>query len=306
MTTARSFVTIGVFDGVHRGHRALLDPLVAEARSADAPPAVVTFEPHPARIVAPAHEPRLLTPGREKLRLLMEAGIERILLVRFDAAFSAMSAREFLERILLVNFPRPKLFVGHDQRFGRGRQAGIDEIRAIASDLGFEVAQVPALTAGGTVVSSTAIRRAVEEADFARAAEGLGRPYSFAGRVVRGAGRGATLGFPTANLDLPREQLLPPRGVYAGWAESEGPRRAAVANLGVRPTFGEDRLVVEVHVLDFAGDLTGRRFAFEPVERIREERKFSGVNELIAAVHRDIEAARSRLAGVPDAAEGPK
>lgn len=302
MTRAHSFVTIGVFDGVHRGHLALLEPLVAEAREAGALPAVVTFEPHPARVVAPDHEPRLLTPGPEKLRLLMEAGIERVLLVRFDRAFSLLSAREFLERRLLVHFPRLKLLLGHDQRFGRGREAGIDEIRALAADLGFEVVVAPPLRVDGAVVSSTRIRHAVEQADLESAARALGRPFALAGRVVRGAARGARLGFPTANLQVPSEQLLPPRGVYASWGEADGVRHPAVANIGVRPTFGEDRLTIEAHLLGFSGDLIGRRFVLEPVERLREERKFNDINELISAVRADIEAARRRLG---PSSEGP-
>jgi riboflavin kinase/FMN adenylyltransferase len=287
------YVTIGVFDGVHLGHRAMLDPLIEGARSSGGRSAVVTFDPHPARIVAPRHEPMLLTPGSERLRLLAELGIDTVLVLRFDEEFSRLSARAFLDLVLAARFARPCLFVGHDQRLGRGREAGAGEIERLGADLGIGVVRVPERRLGDEILSSSSIRDAVRRGDLDRAARGLGRPFSVSGTVVSGDGRGLRIGFPTANLDLDVLQILPPEGVYLGVAGFGGSERPAVADIGRRPTFGGAGLRTEVHVLDFEGDIRGARLEFAPARRLRGEINFRSSKELTDAIAADVAEARA-------------
>ncbi len=287
-------VTIGNFDGVHHGHRVLLDRLIARARALDAPPVVYTFEPSPRVVLAPTqHLPRILT-WPDKVRLLGEQGVQAVVVERFDRAFAQHPPDWFACEILGRRLRARALVVGYDFRFGRARKGDVAMLRRLLPDMPVE--QVDAATLDGQICSSSAVRDAVARGDLVTATRLLGRPHFVRGTVVAGDQRGRTIGFPTANVDTDTE-LLPAAGVYAVRAHvDEGPPLAAVANLGVRPTFQGGRLLLEVHVLDFSGDLYGREVRVDFVSHLRQERRFSDVDALVRQIRQDAAAARACLA----------
>ncbi len=287
-------VAVGNFDGVHAGHRAVVAALAEVAAARGAAPVVYTFDPAPTAVVAPErHQPRIVDVA-DRARLLLEAGVEEVVVERFSAAMAAHPARWFAREVLARRLGAVAVVVGHDFRFGQGREGDADALRGWLP--GVEVLEVPAVTRGGEPVSSSRIRREVAAGAVEEAAAMLGRPHQLRGTVVPGDQRGRTLGFPTANLRLETE-LLPAHGVYAARVVVDGAApRSAVMNLGTRPTVDGLRVVPEVHVLDFDGDLYGREIEVALVSRLREERRFPSLDALVAQIRADADAARVRLA----------
>lgn len=293
----RTALTVGSFDGVHRGHQDVLRQLVARARELGVHSLLVTFDPHPLEVVNPAAAPRLLTVGDEKLEVLAESGIDFVAVLPFTHALAAFSAERFVDEILLERFRMHDLLMGYDHRFGHNRSGDATTMRRLGGDRGFEVTVVPPVTVnGGQSVSSTAIRRAVAGGDLDGAFRGLGRLYSLGGRVVEGARRGRPLGFPTANVALPGpRKLLPPEGVYAIRAQTPMGPYDGMLNLGPRPTFGDAESVVEAHLFDANLDLYGARLRIDFVARLRDTQKFSGIDALKAQLAIDATRARQVL-----------
>jgi riboflavin kinase / FMN adenylyltransferase len=285
----------GVFDGMHLGHRAVLETALAESRRLQATAVALSFDPHPATVLRPDAVPRLLTPTPHKLRLIESLGIPVALIVEFTREFSAMPAGEFVTR-LAAACPLAGICIGEGWMFGHRRQGNADLLRHIGSLKNFFTREVPAVRIDGTVVSSTLIRQAIAEGHLADAARLLGRDYSLAGTVLRGAGLGRQIGFPTANISLASQQL-PPDGVYAARARLDSLTLPAVANLGVRPTVSSaPQRLLEVHLFDFSGDLYGRDIEVDFVDFLRPEKKFDSLDTLREAIARDASAARALLA----------
>ncbi len=286
-------LTIGNFDGVHRGHLHLLGRLVDEARAAGGPACVYTFDPAPRDVLRPGNPiPRIQTLG-ERIACLGRAGVDHVVVEPFTRALGALDAQAFAKVILRERLGVRGLVVGYDFRFGRGREGTVDDLRRV---LGVPIAQVDPHAPGGEVISSSRIRQAVRDGDVREAARLLGRAHVVSGTVVRGDARGRALGFPTANL-APHTALVPANGIYAVWVElGDGVRREGAASLGVRPTFADgDDHRVEVHLLDFSGDLYGREARVEFVERLRGEEAFATPEALIARIAQDVRDARAVL-----------
>lgn len=292
----RTTITVGTFDGVHRGHQEVLREIVSRARAADRASLLVTFEPHPLEIVTPGHAPRLLTTPQEKLELWPLFGLDYVHVLPFTPELREMSPERFVRDVLVDRLRVGELVIGYDHGFGKDRKGDVETLRTLAAELDFTVDVVGPVAVGEEAVSSTGARRAVEAGDLKEVERALGRPYSVLGRVVPGAGRGAGLGFPTANLDTHPRKCLPPAGVYAVWAEIDGRSWPAMANLGPRPTFGDDRTALEVHVLDWPGStLYGARMTVEFAARLRDVLRFDGPRELAAQLERDRERTRAVL-----------
>lgn len=289
-------LTIGNFDGVHRGHQHLLDRLVTRARALGAPSCVYTFEPPPRVVLAPQqHRPRILA-WTDKLRLLHEHGVDQVVVDRFTRAFAQHPPEWFANEILGVRLRASALVVGYDFRFGKARAGDLPLLRQLLPQVPVE--QVQAWTADEGVISSSAVRGLVAEGQVEQAARLLGRPHSICGTVIAGDQRGRTIGFPTANLETDAE-LLPANGVYVVRARvNSGDWLPAVANLGTRPTFQGQRTQVEVHLLDMSMDLYGHELTVAFEARLRDERRFSGVDALVAQIREDVAAARVLL-GAP-------
>ncbi len=289
-------VTVGTFDGVHRGHWAVLEEIARRAAACGGRSVLVTFEPHPLEVVNPAAAPQLLTVGDEKRAVLAESPVDEAVFLAFTPALAAMPPERFVREELRRRFDLKELVIGYDHGFGRGRSGDVELLRRIGREDGFAVDVVAAVTVDGHPVSSTAIRRAVAGGDLAAAARGLGRRYAVTGVVEAGAGRGRGLGVPTANLAPPHpKKLLPPDGVYAAYVAWRGERHGAMLNLGPRPTFGEASRKLEAHLFDFAGDLLGATVTIEFVRRIRDVMRFASPAELVAQLERDRADARRAL-----------
>lgn len=290
-------LTVGTFDGVHRGHQDVLDRLVRRARATGLRSLLVTFDPHPLEVVNPAAAPPRLTVGTERIEVLAESGLDYVAVLPFTPVLARYDAEAFVEKILLERFRMRELLMGHDHGFGRGRRGDVHMMQRLGAVHGFAVEVIPAVGLDdGRAISSTSIRRAVAGGDLARAADGLGRAYSISGRVVRGAGRGQTLGYRTLNLELPSDRkLLPPEGVYAVRAHTPSGQFGGMMNLGPRPTFGDHSLQVEAHLFDAVGDWYGASVRIDVIAWIRETRKFDGPAALIRQLADDERAARLAL-----------
>lgn len=290
-------VTVGTFDGVHRGHLDLIARLVRRARELSLPSLAVTFEPHPLAVVNPAAAPPLLTVGDEKLEVLAETGLDYLAVVDFTPALAALSAEAFVTRVLCGRLRMRDLLIGHDHGLGREREGTADVLAALGAAHGFDVGVVdPVSASDGRWISSTMIRRAVAGGDLTHAADFLGRPYSIAGTVVPGAQRGRALGFPTLNLSAPSERkLLPPDGVYAVRVQTPSGACGGMMSLGGRPTFGDDTRTLEAYLLDTSGDFYGQRVRVDVIKRLREIRRFPSPEALVAQIREDEVAARSFL-----------
>ena len=288
-------LTIGNFDGVHRGHQALVARLLELARRRDLESVVVTFDPHPLRILM-GQTPPFITPTEQKLELLDKLGLDFILCLSFDREMAALSPEEFVERYLVHGLLAKHIVIGHDYAFGKNRRGNFQLLSELGKRFGYEVEQIAAVSDGEAPVSSTRIRTLIQAGDVWQARPLLGRFYRVAGTVIEGRRRGGPLlGIPTANLN-PTDELIPKPGVYAVWAGLEDGLRPAVANVGYNPTFSNGRdMSVEVHILDFDRDIYGSLLHVHFVQRLRDETKFSGVQELLAQIRRDIEEARSLL-----------
>jgi riboflavin kinase/FMN adenylyltransferase len=293
-------VAIGNFDGVHRGHQALIARCraLAEADSGHGrlAVAVVTFEPLPQAYFRPEEAPARLSTVYQKLSLFRSAGVDVVWLMRFDRQFASLTAREFAEGVLLRQMSARHVVIGEDFRFGYRREGDVPLLRLLGSEFGFQVVTEPPVASDGERISSSGIRRLLAGADFAAAAEWLGRPFRMEGHVVRGAGLGRRLGYPTANLRI-RAQPSPLGGVLAAWARvAGGPWRPAVTNLGRRPAVGGGEPLLEVHFFDFEGDLYGQRLEVQFVAKLRDEQGFERIEGLVEQMQRDARAARELLA----------
>ncbi len=290
-------VAVGVYNGVHLGHQHVLAALRQRAEDLGGLPlAVLTFDRHPMAVVDPDRVPRALTSPAHKLELLEAVGVDVTAVLTFDDETRKLGPEDFAADVLVGALGASVVAVGSGFRFGRGRSGDVEELRTLGLGLGFSVEEVD-LVGAATPVSSTRIREAVATGDVGAAAAALGRPFELRGTVVRGEGRGAGIGFPTANLDLDPGLLVPAHGVYAVWVEfpEGGATVAGVVNVGVRPTFDGPREVVEVHLLDYDADLYGRELHVQLVERLRGEQKFDGIDALVAQIGRDVKAARVTL-----------
>ncbi|MEJ2186738.1 MAG: bifunctional riboflavin kinase/FAD synthetase [Gemmatimonadota bacterium] len=289
----RTVVTVGTFDGVHRGHWRVLQELRQRARENDAPSVLLTFHPHPLRIVRPEHAPPLLTTPLEKKEILAESGLDYALFLPFTHTLARYEPQRFVEEILMDRLRMCHLVIGYDHGFGRGRSGDVDTLRRVGAELGFDVTVVEALYRNGEPISSTRIRKALLDGDVLAAADGLGRPYSLRGLVVRGDGRGRSLGFPTANIQMPNaDKLLPLEGVYAVTAVVQGQQLNGVMHLGPRPTFRGSPPSVELHLFDFDADIYGDEVRVDFCARIRPIHRFGRTAELIGAIREDCEIAR--------------
>jgi riboflavin kinase/FMN adenylyltransferase len=289
-------VTIGNFDGVHRGHRALLDRVNAKARELNIGSCVLTFEPHPREFFAPASAPPRLSRLRDKLELMASGGIGRVHVARFDARFAAFSAERFIDEVLVRGLRARWLSVGRDFRFGQGRRGDFAALEKASARQGFELESVPDVIHDGERVSSSAVRLALEAGDLRRAERLLGHTYAISGRVAHGAKLGRDLGFPTANIPLRRSPPL--SGIYVVEVEVDGEKLGpAVASVGKRPTVNPlPRPLLEVHLLDFQQDLYGRHLRVCFLEKLRDEEKYADLVQLKEAIARDVRRAREYFA----------
>ncbi len=298
----RPVLTIGNFDGVHLGHRAILEIVVDRARSLGGEAILLTFEPHPRKIVQPDRPPSLLATLEQKAELLDAAGIDVLIVESFDLEFAQTPPEVFVNEYIQRRIAPTEVYVGYDFHFGRDREGSMRLLAETGPRLGFSVTVIPEITMGERDVNSTRIRDLLGTGQVKEAAELLGRPFSVRGSVVEGMKRGRGMGFPTANL-APDNEMLPHAGVYicaVRFLDDGDPGRGevipAVTNLGYRPTFDDQRsLVAEAHLMDFSGDLYGRKVDLDFLERLRPEQKFESIDELKVQIGRDVDTARSWL-----------
>jgi len=293
-TRGPSVVTLGTFDGVHRGHQHLIGQLAREARSRHETAVVLTFYPRPAEVLRPESAPPYLCSIEQRCAWLREAGAEHVVVIPFDLALSRMGAEEFCSH-LVAGLGMRRLVGGPDLALGQGRAGTPDVLREIGGRLGFDLSIVPAFEVEGEVVHTRVIRKALEEADLDRAGRLLGRRFSVDGEVVHGEGRGRTIGIPTANVATSPKLVLPANGVYAVEVEVAGQRYAGAANLGTRPTFSGQTRSLEIHLLDFSGDVYSQACRVDFVARLRAEQRFPSIAELVEQIHRDFASARELL-----------
>jgi riboflavin kinase/FMN adenylyltransferase len=289
-----TLLTIGVFDGVHLGHKYLISQLKEYARQQNLLSGVITFRQHPQEVLSSQSQLPFLTDLSQRADLLKNEGIEAIIILSFTHELAQLSARQFLS--LLKEYIRMRgLVIGYDFALGRNKEGNTDALRALGQEMGFSLIVVPPIIIDGEVVSSTAIRNALAEGDMNRVQNLIGRPFRLHGSVIPGAGRGMELGFPTANLDIDTEQALPAEGVYATWTYIDNKACQSVTNIGYRPTFGDSDRTVEVYLLDYHSDLYEHELKIDIVERLRGEKKFNTVEELKKQLTKDVEQGRTIL-----------
>ncbi len=292
--SGESLLTVGAFDGIHRGHQTLIRELVAQARAQDRLSGLVTFYPHPSMVLRPERPtPYLTTPG-EKAALLEPLGLDWMVVLSFTSSLAAMSPWDFV-RSLYERVKMRGVWVGPDFALGRGRAGDLSVLKRLGREMGFQVDDLPYVTEGNERISSTHIRTLIRRGHVEDAMHLLGRPYSVSGEVVRGAQRGRCLGYPTANIDVPAERQMPADGIYATQTLLGAERFRSVTSIGVRPTFDNGARSVEAYLLDFEGDLYGCDLTVEFVARLRPEKRFSGVKELVAQIDRDVAQSREIL-----------
>lgn len=292
----KTVVTLGNFDGVHLGHREIFRLVVRRARELGAVSTVVTFAPHPLKVLAPRKAPRLINTGAEKERLLEASCIDALVWLPFDRRMSELSAEEFVRRILVESLGVRHLIIGYDYAFGKGRQGNGAFLQRMGERFGYTVEILEPIALGGQVYSSSRIRQLILEGDVAGVVALLGRHFTLEGTVVHGAKRGKGLGFPTANLDTDKE-LLPRPGVYAVKVRYLDQVLDGVVNIGCNPTFCVEGLSVEVHLFDFSAELYGQTLRLYFMERLRDEMVFASPQELVKAIRLDVEKARGLLVG---------
>jgi len=287
-------LTIGVFDGVHLGHKHLISRLKELARKQGYLSGVITFSQHPQEVLSPRTRLPSLTGIEQRLALLQDEGVDIVIPLPFTPQLADLSPKQFLK--LLKEFLKMKgLVVGPDFALGKDRQGDIDALRRLGKEMGFSVTVVPPMTIDGEIVSSTAIRKALAEGDMKQARKLLGRPFRLQGKVVTGNGRGWELGFPTANLEVAPGQALPAGGVYACRAYIEGKAYSAMTNIGSRPTFGGGEQLIEAYLLDYNGDLYGHELAIDIIGRLRDEKKFDTAEQLKEQIAQDIKQGKAML-----------
>jgi len=280
-------LTIGVFDGVHLGHKYLISQLKELARQQDALSGVITFRQHPQEMLSPQTKLPFLTDLDQRTNLLQNEGVEAIITLSFTPELAQLSPGQFLG--LLKKYLRMRgLVIGPDFALGQSREGNTDTLRRLGQEMGFSVTVVPPMIIDGEVISSTAIRKALAEGDMKRVRNLFGRPFSLHGRVIAGARRGVELGFPTANLDIDPGQALPTEGVYVSRAHIDDQAHPAMTNIGKRPTFGSSQRVVEVYLLDYHSNLYGQELAIDIIERLREEKRFDTPEQLKKQIAEDV------------------
>jgi riboflavin kinase/FMN adenylyltransferase len=287
-------VALGTFDGVHRGHRAILGTAVERGRTLGLPALACTFDPHPMEVLQPGRAPGVITSLDDRLASIAETGIDGSVVIAFTADTAAIEPETFVADVLVSHLRAREVVVGFNHTFGRGARGNTEMLAKLGERLGYRTHVVPPYTVDGIPVSSTAIRAALAAGDVEHAAIFLGRPYAVVGNIVTGAARGRTLGFPTANVHADQPVLVKP-GVYACRAEVDGVTFGGVVNVGVRPTFGESVLAVEAHLFDFTGDIYGHRMRVSFVSRVRDERRFASIDALREQIAIDSAEARRRL-----------
>ncbi|HEV2889716.1 MAG TPA: bifunctional riboflavin kinase/FAD synthetase [Frankiaceae bacterium] len=294
----RSVVTIGVFDGVHRGHQAIVGEAVARARAAGLPSVVLTFDPHPSEVVRPGSHPTILTSPRYKAELVEGLGADVLCVLEFTLEFSRLSPAEFAHEVLVEHLHAGAVVVGENFRFGHKAAGDVAELARIGERFGFGASGVPLVRDGDVTISSTYVRSCVDAGDVAAAARALGREHRVEGLVIRGDARGRTLGYPTANLRTAPHTAVPADGVYAAWLVRAGERRPAAVSIGTNPTFQGRERRVEAYVLDFDGDLYGDDVALDFVAMVRaaDTMTFDSVDALVAQIGRDVDRVRELLA----------
>ncbi len=287
------FIAIGVFDGVHLGHQAVISTSAQHAKEAGGTPVVVTFNPHPAKVLRPDKAPHLLTATKHKIALIRELGVEHLLVIAFDREFAATAPEEFVHHLVAHANPLREICVGHEWSFGKNRAGDLALLQKLGPKHHFDVVGIKPVAVNGMVVSSTEIRRAVEAGELAKAAEMLGREYTILGTVKAGAQLGRKLGFPTANLSAHSEQF-PPNGVYAAEARLDGAVLRGVANLGYRPTISGEKpeRLLELHLFELDHDIYGEDVEVRFTRFLRPEKKFANLDELTAQIARDVVQAR--------------
>ncbi len=292
-------ITIGNFDGVHIGHQALFHEVIERADTMDGTAIAMTFEPHPIRVITKNGHPPLITMYEQKQELIEKAGIDVLICIPFTMAFAALSARTFVEDILVGRIGMKAIVVGQDYTFGNRREGNVDLLMRFAEELGFKVVVadwIQSSTVDNDRISSTAVRELVMDGQIEKAGKMLGRDYQIRGTVTHGRDRGGKLlGIPTANIIL-QDELCPKAGVYAVVVQYDGRRYPGVANIGYSPTFDDQVFTVEAHILDFNKDIYGQKIMVNFVQRLRDEKKFSGIAELIQQIDQDIVKARQILA----------
>lgn len=292
-----SAVTIGNFDGVHLGHRALVERTIARARELGCRAVALTFDPHPMAVLRPEHVPMALQGLDERVAMLEASGIDHVEVVRFDAAIAALAPEAFVADILGERLGTRAVIVGENFRFGHGASGDVATLRALGTVHGFDVDVLTLIGDDGSAWSSSALRAQLALGDVAAVAAGLGRAFTVTGEVVHGAGRGRTIGIPTANVALDPGRALPADGVYAAIASAPSGRWPAVVNIGLRPTFDGVGRTVEAHLLDADLDLYGQSLTLAFVTRLRPEQRFDGPEALVSRIRQDVEDARSTLSG---------
>ncbi len=289
-----TLLTIGVFDGVHLGHKYLISQLTEQAGQQNLLSGVVTFGQHPQQVLLPQTKLPFLTDLDQKTALLKSEGVKAIFILSFTRELAQLSAFQFLS--LLKKYLRMQgLVIGPDFALGRNQEGNINLLRKLGQDMNFTITIIPPIMINGEVVSSTAIREALADGDMKRAVNLIGRPFSLHGRVITGAGRGTKLGFPTANLDIDPKQALPTDGVYATRAYIDGQAYQSMTNIGKQPTFGDKKSIVEVYVLDYPSSLYGRQLKIDVIERLRGEEKFDTAEKLKKQITKDIKQGRAIL-----------
>lgn len=288
-------IALGNFDGVHRGHLRVIQPVLDTAVGAKT---VVSFEPHP-RAFFTGQRRLLLTPCEEKAAYLKTLGIEQLVLLPFNEALASLSPEQFVDRVLCSQLQVKSLSVGENFRFGHRRTGTSEVLRAVAQAHGITVHIVPLATSNQERISSSAVRQALTDGDLPKANRLLGRPYTLMGKVIHGQHLGRTLGFPTANVDLPSAKFVPPTGVYAAWARSSEAAIASVVNIGYRPTVQGTHRTIEAHLLDWSGDLYGQTLSLDLHHYLRQEQAFDGLEALKTQIQQDCHQSRQLLLGNP-------
>ena len=289
-----TLLTIGVFDGVHLGHKYLISQLKEHARQQNLLSGIITFRQHPQEVLSPQNKLPFLTDFSQRVNLLKNEGIEAIIILSFTHELAQLNARQFLS--LLKKYIRMRgLVIGYDFAIGRNREGNPNTLRDLGQLMNFSITEIPPLVINDEVVSSTAIRKALANGDMKKVQDLIGRAFSLHGRVITGAGRGMELGFPTANLDIDPEQALPAEGIYATWSYINDKAYQSVTNIGKRPTFGGGKPIVEVYLLDYRSNLYEHELKIDIIERLRGEKKFDNAEELKKQITKDIEQGRAIL-----------
>ncbi len=291
-----SWLTIGVFDGVHRGHQEIIDKLTAGAHQNDAPAVVLTFWPHPAVVLGKRYDLKCLTTPQERADLLGALGVDVVITQPFTPEFAKLSAMEFMRRVTR-HLGLRSLWIGYDFALGHNREGDLARLTEIGKDLGYRVQAIGPVKNGEEVISSSLIRKRISAGQVDRAAENLGRFYSISGPVVHGDGRGRRINIPTANIDYPKDKVIPATGIYACWAWVAGEKHPAAINIGTNPTFTPEKEIpnLEAHILDFDRELYGQEVKLEFVEYLREERRYDSVEALLKQIRTDIVQTRQIL-----------